>query len=329
NDGISFSNVPGVAYEYSNLGYALLGQIISNVSGIPYQQYITNNILKPLGMNNSYWEIDEIPKDQVALGYLWENDQWAPEPILHDGAYGAMGGLFSTLEDFAKYAALHLDAWPPRNDPETGPVKRSSIREMHQPWRFNNLFADAKNRMGSPCAVIAGYGYGLSWRKDCTGIVRIAHSGGLPGYGSEWRIYPELGIGVISFSNNRYGAPSQANAIAIDTLVSLAKLKPRTLPASQILLERKEQLVKMLPDMQDSPIFAENFFMDQSLENRKKEIAAIFADAGAPKNIGEFTAFNQLRGRFTIEYENKNVNVFFTLTPEKKPLIQQLEVWVE
>src|SRR5215207_7510484 len=50
---VSFSNVPGVAYEYSNLGFALLGKIISNVSGKPYQQYITDAILKPLGMNHT------------------------------------------------------------------------------------------------------------------------------------------------------------------------------------------------------------------------------------------------------------------------------------
>ena len=47
--GISFSNVPGVAYEYSNLGFTLLGTIITNVSGQPYQQYIRENILEPLG----------------------------------------------------------------------------------------------------------------------------------------------------------------------------------------------------------------------------------------------------------------------------------------
>ena len=48
---ISFSNAPGLTYEYSNLGFALLGYIIEKVSGKTYQQYINENILKPLGMN--------------------------------------------------------------------------------------------------------------------------------------------------------------------------------------------------------------------------------------------------------------------------------------
>lgn len=72
--GISFSNAPGLSYEYSNLGFALLGNIVTKVSGIPYQEYITKNILKPLGMNDSKWEYTEIPADQLALGYHWVND---------------------------------------------------------------------------------------------------------------------------------------------------------------------------------------------------------------------------------------------------------------
>ncbi|MDZ7648162.1 MAG: serine hydrolase [Cytophagales bacterium] len=138
---------------------------------MPYQVYITENIMKPIGMNDSRWEYSEIPAERLALGYLWQDDQWVDVPLLHDGAYGAMGGLICSIEDFSKYVALHLDAWPPRNTPESGPLKRSSIREMHQPWRFNNIFADAKTRNGELCPVAIGYGYGLGWRKDCNGLV--------------------------------------------------------------------------------------------------------------------------------------------------------------
>ena len=202
-EGLSFSNSPGLHYEYSNLGFALLGNIIKRVSGVSFQQYITDNILKPLGMNDSKWEYTEIPEDQLALGYHWISDQWQPEPILHDGAYGAMGGLFCSIEDFSKYVAFHLSAWPPRNDPDNGPVKRSTVREMHQVWRLNDN-SPSSNQYGP---FDFGYSYGLGWRRDGRGIVRISHSGGLPGYGSEWRIFPDYGIGIVSFSNRRYGSP--------------------------------------------------------------------------------------------------------------------------
>ena len=328
--GISFSNVPGVAFEYSNLGFALLGKIIASVSGTTYQKYITENIMKPIGMNDSKWEYSEVPAEQLALGYQWIDNDWTEIPLLHDGSYGAMGGLICSIEDFSKYVALHLSAWPPRNEQETGPIRRSSMREMHQPWRFNNLFADAKTRSGEPCAVAAGYGYGLNWRKDCKGNVRIAHSGGLPGFGSEWRIYPEYGIGVVSFSNHTYGAPGMPNAIALDTLISIAGLKPRALAPSDILNQRKEEIIKLLPEWKEeqTKIFAENFFLDESLERRREATRKIFEEAGPIKNVKALESENQLRGSFMLEGEKKDLLIFFTLTPEKEALIQQLDIEV-
>ncbi|MBX2941827.1 MAG: beta-lactamase family protein [Cyclobacteriaceae bacterium] len=322
-EGISFSNAPGLSYEYSNLGFALLGNIINKVTGIPYQQYITDNILKPLGMNDSKWEYTEIPKDQIALGYHWVNEQWQEELILHDGAFGAMGGLFCSIEDFGKYVAFHLSAWPPRNDPDNGPVKRSSVREMHQVWRINNS-SPGTNQYGP---YDYGYAYGLGWRRDTRGIVTISHSGGLPGYGSEWKILPDYGIGIVSFSNRRYGSPGVANEHILDTLISMANLKPRTLPTSKILEKRKSDLMNILPHWSESPkLFAENFYMDKPLDLRTKEVEEIFAEAGKIKSVGLVTPLNQLRGSFLIEGEKKNIEVFFTLTPENNPLIQQLNL---
>jgi CubicO group peptidase (beta-lactamase class C family) len=284
--------------------------------------------MKPIGMTSSKWEYDEVPKEQLALGYQWIDNAWKEIPLLHDGSYGAMGGLICSVEDFSKYVALHLSAWPPRNESDTGPVRRSSLREMQQPWRFNTLFTDAKTRSGVVCPITTGYGYGLGWRKDCNGLVRISHSGGLPGFGSEWRIYPDYGIGIVSFSNHTYGAPSSPNAIALDTLIAIAGLKPRVLSPSPILNQRKEELVKLLPAWKEehTTIFAENFFLDESIEQRRATTQKTFSDAGEIINITELKPENQLRGTFTLEGKKKNILIFFTLTPEKQALIQQLDI---
>ncbi len=325
--GVSFSNVPGLAYEYSNMGFALLGRIISNVSGKPYQQYITENIMVPIGMTHSTWEYSEVSSDVLAPGYRWEDNTWKEEPLLHDGAYGAMGGLICSVEDFAKYVSLHLSAWPPRNGPDNGPVRRSTLREMHQPWRINAMFADAKNRRGEPCPVVGGYGYGLGWRQACNGTVRIAHSGGLPGYGSHWAIYPEYNIGVISFSNHTYGAPTTANMIALDTLIELAGLKKRELPPSSILLQRRDDIRSMLPTWTDEKkeILAENFYLDVDLAHRRAEVARIFSEAGDILDVTSVSPENQLRGAFVVHCSKRDVRVYFTLTPERNALIQQLD----
>lgn len=107
-EGVSFSNNPSEAFEYSNLGYALLGKIISNVSGMSYQQYVTSTILKPLGMNDCGYEYTTMPQDKVAVGYRWEDEQWKPVALLKDGSYASMGGMICTIEDFAKYMSFLL-----------------------------------------------------------------------------------------------------------------------------------------------------------------------------------------------------------------------------
>lgn len=326
-DGISFSNVPGVEFEYSNLGFGMLGRIITVVSGKPYEQYINENVLQPLGMNDSKWEYTDVPKEKFAPGYRWEDGQWREEPILHDGIFGAMGGLTCSAEDFAKYVAFHLAAWPPRNDEESPVARRSTVREMHQLQRFGGLAAQGKNSLGQPCPSIGGYGYGLGYRRDCSGLVSIRHGGGLPGYGSEWRFYPELGIGIVSLSNLTYGGMGSANFRALDTLITLAKLKPRELPASGILEQRKKEIEALIPDWSKEKlnIFAENFFLDFNVEARKKSTDEIFGQAGKIIKVGAMMPENQLRGSFIMEGEKRDVTVFFTLTPEGNPLIQQLD----
>ena len=326
--GISFSTDPGLYYEYSNLGFATLGYIIHKVSGLPYGEYIDKNIWQPLGMKAA-WEYAAIPSNELAHGYRWLNENWREETLLHDGIYGAMGGMITSVESFSKYVALHLSAWPPRDDNETGPVKRSSVREMHQPWRFNTILPDYKFPDGRNCAIALGYCYGLGFTKDCEGRTMIAHSGGLPGFGSNWRIFPEYGIGVILFANVTYAPTSVVNLQVLDTIIRMAQLKPRQLPPSFILTQRRDELVKLLPDFSAakvSGIFAENFFSDYFTDSLKKDATTIFNKAGKIIKVNEVVPENQLRGYFIIDCDKGKVQINFTLTPETPSLVQEYHI---
>ncbi len=329
--GVSFSTNPGSGYEYSNLGFATLGYIIKKVSGKTYEQYISENILKPLGMTHTYWEYVKVPKEQLAHGYRWLDNKWVEQPILHDGSYGAMGGLITTIEDFSKYMALHLSAWPARNDTEIYPVKRSSIREMQFPWDVSSLNVNAKLTNGRACPTVSAYGYGLSWTKDCDNKIYIAHTGGLPGFGSNWRILPEYGIGIVSFANLTYANAGAANKQALDTLLALSGIKPRSLPPSAILNQRKNELIKLLPNWdqaKESGIFAQNFWLDYFPNKLKADATDAFAKAGKITGIKEVVPENQLRGYFMMEGEKANLKISFTLTPENPALIQEYHLEV-
>jgi len=328
-NGITFSNNPATKYEYSNLGFTMLGLIIRKVSGQSYENYISKNILEPLGMTHTWWEYSEVPAKELAHGYRWVNENWVEQPLLHDGIYGAMGGMITSLDDFSKYLSLHLSAWPARDDEDKGPVKRSSIREMHFPWNLNYLNSQAKKFDGSPCPTVSAYGYGLSWTKDCEGKVFISHGGGLPGFGSNWRIMPDYGIGIISLSNLTYASAGYINTKVLETVVRVAKLQPRRLPVSSILNQRKNELIALLPgwkNAEQSGLFAENFFMDYFTDSLKKEAATIYSNSGKITQIQELIPENNLRGSFILEGENSNIEISFTLTPENPPLIQEYHI---
>jgi len=324
--GISFSNSPGIAYEYSNMGFALLGHIVQKVSGQSYEEYITRNILQPLGMEHTYWEYTKVPANRLAHGYRWLNGNWVEQPLLHDGAYGAMGGMITTLEDFAKYTAFQLSAWPSRDGREDGPLKRSSLREMQQPSTFSNLNTQFSFSGGAACPLVSSYAFGLRWSKDCKGRTFVGHTGGLPGFGSNWVMLTDYGVGAISFSNLTYANASAINMQVLDTLVALAGLKPHKIPVSPILEQRKKELIALLPgweNARNTKIFAENFFLDYFVDALKKDAAEAFGRAGRILRAGEFQADNNLRGSFILEGEKADIEVRFTLTPGNPALIQE------
>ncbi len=327
SEGLSFSSVPAFQYEYSNLGYAMLGNIVTKVSGIPYQEYIRNELLLPLGMESSYWEFDEIPEDQLAIGYRTKDNGWELEPMLHDGSFGAMGGLITTIEDFSKYVSLHLNAWPPRNGEEIGPIKRATLREMHT-QQFSRLNANSKDFNNEPCPSLRGYGYGLSITRDCNGVRRVSHGGALPGFGSNYVFYPQYGIGLMAFGNLTYTSPWPLSEIE-KLIFSNDKIQRRQLRSSDIFDKRKDQLLSFLQswDTQlEKEIIAENLYLDQSREIRKQRIDEVFAQAGTIGEVFEVEPYNKLRGYFKVRGENGDIRVFFTLTPEKEPKVQRLIV---
>jgi hypothetical protein len=178
----------------------------------------------------------------------------------------------------------------------------------------------------------SSYAYGIRWSHDGKGRTFVGHTGGLPGFGSNWNTLPDYGIGVISFANLTYANMGVINLQVLDTLVTLAGLKARAVMVSRILQQRKRELVALLPEWQgarESAIFADNFWLDYFVDTLKKESEELFARAGKIIRVGEMQADNDLRGTFKIMGEKANIAVRFTLTPENPAKIQEFRTWLE
>ncbi len=326
--GLSFSNPTGQQFEYSNLGFVLLGQVVSKVAGMPFQRYITKNILRPLGMTATVWEYSAVPARELALGYRWEENAWKLEPMLHDGEGAAAGGLITTVADFARYVAYHLDAWPARNDPERGPLRRATIREMHAPQVFDALEAKALLADGTtPNPTVGFYNFGLAWATDSAGVMRVGHTGGLPGFGSRYAFYPEHGLGIIAFSNLTYETLAAPTKEVRRLLFDSGKLERRAPVAPAILETRKRQVAELLVSWDEQlgrQILAENFFLDRSRDQWIKFAKEKLEPLGKITAISAVEPENQLRGEFLLTGENGKAQVYFTLTPERDPKVQAI-----
>lgn len=326
--GLSFSTAPGSGYEYSNLGYIVLGDVVTRVSGQRFQDYIRDHLLTPLGMAHTGWDYTAVPPADLALGYRWDGAAWQTEPILDDGDGAAMGGLITTLADFARYTAFLLDAWPARDAADTGPVRRATVRELQQP-RVYASFITAHRPDGTPNTTVGFYAYGLRWSRDQRGVVKVQHSGGLPGYGSIVRLAPDHGIAVIAFTNLRYGGVYAPTDQALDQLIDRAALPTRT-PAPSPILQRRYEQVRQLVQTWDTTLAhdlaAMNLFLDTPLADRRAQGQALLASIGAIRAIHPIVAENQLRGSFTVTGETGTLTVRFTLSPEPSAPVQELEL---
>ena len=327
--GLPFSTAPGTAYEYSNYGFAILGQVVARASGRPYAEYVRDEILKPLGMNSSTFDMAAVPRNHLALGYRLEDNTWKDEPILAHGSFGSMGGLWTSAHDLARYVAFLMSAFPPRDEPERGPVRRSSVREMQQAARAQPAFAlrtavDAPLQLG-----VSSYGYGLGISQDCRFNYIVGHGGGLPGYGSLMRWLPEYGVGLIAMGNLTYAGWA---GLFNDTLAALSRtgaLRPRVVQPSPALLSAQKQVTQLILNWDAAlatRLAADNLFLDETIDRRAARLRELKTKHGACQPASSIDAENALRGRWRMTCERGWLDVGITLAPTMPPRVQLLNV---
>ena len=258
-----FTRAPGTAFEYSNYGYAILGRIIANVSGEPFDQYIVGNIMRPLDMASTGYDVLASPRERRAIGYRWENERWSEEPTMRHGAFGSMGGVQTSAKDYAKWIAFLLSAWPASSETDEGPVQRATVREMAE----GSNYARLRQRFGkTPVPQATAYGMGLIQTHDPDLGNTLSHGGGYPGYGSHMMLMLDHGVGIFVFTNRTYNGGSGPAWDAAVALHQAGALKGRTLTVSQSLAAAYQAAGAVYRTGDLAParsLLAMNFLMDR------------------------------------------------------------------
>jgi len=330
--GPTFAWTPGLRFDYSNLGYGILGRVITNIAGREYRDVVQERLLDPLGMSATTFELTSVPPARLALGYLWRDDAYQPEPFDPYGALAAMGGIFTSVRDLASWVGGFTDAFPPRDDPEgPHPLLRASRRDMQQGHRVipPSILA------GPPDAPIdlesSSYGYGLFVYDDLRFGRIVGHSGGYPGFGSNMRWQPASGLGVVVLANHRY-APATALASAL--LRSLlesgpAVSSPRRLAPVPVTLAARRAVESLLSEWDDAlaaDTFAMNVDLDEPVARRRAEMDRLRAvhgrlvvDPDEPE-----THLSSLDLSWWMRGDRGRVRVGVLMSPEPQPRIQDL-----
>jgi D-alanyl-D-alanine-carboxypeptidase/D-alanyl-D-alanine-endopeptidase len=326
--GLGFDHVPATAYEYSNLGYAILGRLVANVSGVPLRELCRQRLLQPLGMAATTWDADLVPAEVAAVGYRSEGGSWVAEAVLSDGAFGAMGGLSTTVGDLGRYVAWHLSAWPARDDPDDGPLRRASRREMTQVQRAGPTYLSLGQDPDAPFTQ-DGYGYGL-----VTGVHPrqgrvVGHSGGLPGFASHMEWLPDAGVGVVVLTNRTYIPAKSVVRKAFDVLESTGGLEERALPPSPMLVAARDAIAGLYERWDPSAAAAamlDTYFLDLDDGHRAPDFAQLHAAHGAIVALGPVTPTGALRGQWRMTCDRGALDVEVMLGPMLPTRIQFVTV---
>jgi CubicO group peptidase (beta-lactamase class C family) len=321
--GRLFARAPGLAFEYSNLGYALLGRVLSNVSGEPYQRYVRRTFLEPLGMARTTFDALAASAGDYAFGYRLDGETWSRERIEPDGEVGAMGGLATTASDYARWVAFLLSAWPARDDPESGPVRRASVREM-------GLYHAPPYQPDLPASLPSAYGYGLVNTHDARLGRLLHHSGGLPGYGSHVLMLPERGWGVFAFANRTYAPMSRLTPL-LATLLHDAAPTPAPAAPSAALRRAAEAVERAYASGRFEDVAdrcAVNLLLDTPPRHRNAELASLKARLGEG-SLETIVPEHALAGRLVLACARGRLKAQVILSPEAEPGIQKLAFSIE
>lgn len=179
-------STPGTTFHYSNVGYAVLGELIARRRGKPWQDAVSAGILTPLGMTRTTTRPVEPAAPGLAVHPSADLLHLEPE---HDaGAMAPAGQLWSTVQDLAIWAAF-------LGGQTRDVLARSSLTEMLQPIAVNDL-------AGAPWSGAHGLGWQM-W--NVAGRRFAGHGGSMPGFLATLRVDISSGDGVVLMTNATSG----------------------------------------------------------------------------------------------------------------------------
>ena len=228
-------------YAYDNNLYIIAGEVVARVSGMSWEDFVEQRIMRPLGMSHSATKFDRLRDTSDVIDGHARVDGKVEAIVRHKSTVDyAAGGIYSSIADLSKWVEMHLDGG------KFGPDGKQLLSPavMRERWTPQTILP-----VGGPGAYgthFADYGLGFVIN-DVKGYKQLSHTGGLEGMVTQITMIPELRLGIIVLINGEEGFAFSAITNQIkdaylgitgtDRVTEYAAIRKRQLSADQRLTD--------------------------------------------------------------------------------------------
>ncbi|MBO6061827.1 MAG: beta-lactamase family protein [Clostridia bacterium] len=198
DSGRELDCAPGERFEYSDIHYCLLANLVEKLSGEKFEDYLKKNVLEPSGMKDSailHTRRDGRPSSRIARNMVLEDGEYVPSDLSKDASY-VCGSDGLNGCDYLYTTVFDMLAWD-RALREEKVLTREEQAVMFTPVKLNS---------GEDYADEDGDGYGFGWgvkRDEEHGLI-VSHSGGMPGLNTWFERYVDEDKVLIFFFNRDF-----------------------------------------------------------------------------------------------------------------------------
>jgi len=323
-------------FDYDNLLYIVAGEVLAKVSGMSWEEFIENRIMRPLGMDQSAASYPRLKNKANSIdahapvdGKLKVISKGFPE------ISNAAGGIWTNADELSKWVIMQMNG---------GKYGESLAKKLFSP--------EVHEEMWSPQTILPGGGnyrnhfrsYGLGWfLSDENGYLEVEHTGGLSGIVSQVTLIPEMKLGIIVLTNQEsgYAFTSITNSIK-DSYFGIKK-KDR-IKAYKELEERNEAEGKKVTEVvwdaiklqqkknSEKPnlsryegLFRDSWFGEVQIQQREGKLW--FQSLNSPKLGGEMLFYKA--NTFVVKWVQRSMNadayVMFSLDKDGKATGMKME----
>lgn len=340
--GIRLVREPGTRYEYSSLGYALLGRVLERVSGRSYTDLVREDVLQPLGLTGIAFDRSVRAPGGIAAGFARVGEEWVEQPWAEPGAFSPLGGLLATPGALGAWVAWLAAAWRPDAEADSGVLTAASRRAL-QTGRtpIGTGPAGTAPTVGGPADAGPSYGWGLVAEQDARHGTIVSHSGGYPGFGAHMRWHTGSGTGVVVLENARYSGALRAATAGLTAVLdstrttaagpeSWAELSLQLWPQTVAAREAAEQLLRGRPEAVER-IASDNLHLDETLARRADGATTIATRIGLSPDAPmaePAAAISESRAHlvWTVRGTVGSARCEIRVTPEAVPRLQTLVI---